>query len=103
MGAGIPPPPPMGSGVQTPSKLPPPTDDRNGLLASIRGAGGIGALKHVDRSETASPKLPSPVEDSAGGGDLAMALANALSARNKVLAHSDSENEDDDDDWDEDD
>ncbi|KAK9760342.1 hypothetical protein K7432_015745, partial [Basidiobolus ranarum] len=76
--------------------------ERNQLLASIRGAGGVGALKHVKQPEVTSPSLTSPVEDTSagGGGDLATALASALSARNKVLANSDSEEEDDDD-WDE--
>ncbi|ORX89741.1 WH1-domain-containing protein [Basidiobolus meristosporus CBS 931.73] len=99
-GAPPPPPPPPAANGATAASLPPPTDGRNQLLASIRNAGGVGALKHVDQPETASPVLSSPVEEStSGGGDLATALASALSARNKVLAQSDSE-DDDNDDWD---
>ncbi|KAJ2891864.1 hypothetical protein IWW38_003443, partial [Coemansia aciculifera] len=86
-------------------------EPRNALLASIRGAGGIGGLRKTDSSASNRASLTSvtqasrsPGDTSPGpkaGGNLANALASALAQRNKAIAgDSDSEDEDgDDDDW----
>ncbi|KAJ2589310.1 hypothetical protein EV177_009265 [Coemansia sp. RSA 1804] len=82
-------------------------DGRGALLASIRGAGGIGSLRKVDRStpdrasvsSSLNPKSPSG-ETSPGpkaDGNLANALASALAQRkNAIRGDSDS---DTDDEW----
>lgn len=100
------------------------TGDRSNLLAGIQNAGGIKALKKVDRSqvrdrsaamvpgqESSVPAAPNPT--SSGGGGLGDALAAALAQRNKKVSASgecsrilrgklltDSDDEDDGDDWD---
>ncbi|KAJ1679099.1 hypothetical protein EV182_002729 [Spiromyces aspiralis] len=96
------------AGAPAQSSLPPQTDGRAALLAAIRGASvsnlrkaqtrtpaPLGVAKKTD--EGASPSSPAP---GGGEGNLANALAAALSRRNKAIAGSDSEEEDGDDDWD---
>ena len=86
---------------------------RDALLASIRGAGGIGALKKVDKSQLDKPSVllqeargepvSSPAAAAGNGGtvggppaSLADALAAALNKRkNKVGAEDDMDNGDD--------
>lgn len=86
---------------------------RDALLASIRGAGGIGALRKVDKSQLdkpsvllqeahgqpAQPTSSAPASGGGGGapgGSLADALAAALNKRkNKVAADGDYDNGDD--------
>lgn len=87
---------------------------RDALLASIRGAGGIGALKKVDKSQLDKPSVllqeargepttntNSTISESApgaptGGNSLADALASALNQRkNKISAQNDYDNGDD--------
>ncbi|PMD27783.1 WH1-domain-containing protein [Hyaloscypha hepaticicola] len=109
-----PPPPNRDSGYQSGvPALPQPTGDRANLLAGIQKAGGIGALKKVDRSLVrdrsgamvpggadtgpAGSGLP-PAGASSGEGGLANALADALEKRKKKVSTSDDEAEDDD--WD---
>lgn len=133
----IPPPPPVQSGVPPPPPLPPaeqlsggppppppPPDlsssepaaplpvvdaSRGALLASIQGAGGIGALKKTDKSQLEKPSalLQEVQGGSSSGGSapaaapgqpasLADALASALNQRKGKVAGSDDE---DDDDW----
>ncbi|KAE9380189.1 WH1-domain-containing protein [Stipitochalara longipes BDJ] len=109
-----PPPPNRDSGYQSGvPALPQPAGDRADLLAGIQKAGGIGALKKVDRSLVrdrsgamvpggtdtgpAGSGLP-PVGASSGEGGLANALADALEKRKKKVSTSDDEAEDDD--WD---
>ncbi|KAJ2001631.1 hypothetical protein GGI04_003664 [Coemansia thaxteri] len=107
---------------QAPPQAPPPQihaptpipaaggDPRNALLASIRGAGGLGGLRKTNANASSRASLTSPVhgnkspgDTSPGpkaGGNLANALASALAQRNKAIAgDSDSEEEDGDDDW----
>ncbi|KAH9224813.1 hypothetical protein DL95DRAFT_439857 [Leptodontidium sp. 2 PMI_412] len=109
-----PPPPNRDSGYQSgvPASLPQPTGDRADLMANIQKAGGIGALKKVDRSQIrdrsqamvpgsdtgpAGSGLP-PAGASAGAdGGLAGALAAALNKRKQKVSASDDEA--DDDDW----
>ncbi|PTB80271.1 hypothetical protein M440DRAFT_1388593 [Trichoderma longibrachiatum ATCC 18648] len=78
---------------------------RMSLLGDIQKAGGIGALKKVDRSKindrsaaavggssgssAAAPSLPA-------GGGMANALAAALQKRKDKVSKSDDEEEDDD-------
>ncbi|OLL22959.1 Wiskott-Aldrich syndrome 1 [Neolecta irregularis DAH-3] len=73
---------------------------RADLLASIRSAGGIGALKKA-KTNPERPVRTVSGNTAAGGGnqDLSNALAMALSARKGKVAHSDDEDEKDDD-WD---
>ncbi|KAF9197751.1 hypothetical protein BGZ49_001670 [Haplosporangium sp. Z 27] len=125
-GAGIPPPPPppppVGGGGPPPPPPPPPggasvpsislppnanSNGRSNLLESIRGAGGIGALRKTNQGDPASspsrniPPPPAPVaddEDEGGGADLASTLAQALRARKSRVADSDEEESDED--WD---
>lgn len=76
----------------------------NDLLSSITQA-GIGSLKRVDKSHLERPSVAAqarrdePAAASNNPGDLAGALAEALSARKKKVTASDDE-EADDDDWD---
>ncbi|KAG4428610.1 hypothetical protein IFR05_015912 [Cadophora sp. M221] len=109
-----PPPPNRDSGYQSgvPASLPLPTGDRADLMANIQKAGGIGALKKVDKSQIrdrsqaavpgsdtgpAGSGLP-PAGASAGAdGGLAGALAAALNKRKQKVSASDDEA--DDDDW----
>jgi len=129
--AGVPPPPPAfltqpQAGAPPPAPAPPPMgapgtsmpettgdNNRDALLASIRGAGGIGALKKVDKSQldrpsvllqeskgepvtTTSSSAPGGPPGGGPGGSLADALAAALSKRkNKVGAGDEDENADD--------
>lgn len=81
---------------------------RDALLALIRGAGGIGALKKTDKSQLERPNVllaeargepvapPPSSGPGGGGGGLADALAAALSQRKNKVAQSDDE---DDDEW----
>lgn len=134
-GSGAPPPPPManlnlgqtGSGAPPPPPPPPdltatsgaapalpqPDAGRDALLASIRGVGGIGALRKTDKSQLEKPSVllleargePAPATGGGNGGapaapgqpeSLADALASALNKRKDKVAASDDE---DDDDW----
>ncbi|PMD54704.1 WH1-domain-containing protein [Hyaloscypha bicolor E] len=109
-----PPPPNRDSGYQSGvPALPQPSGGRSDLLAGIQKAGGIGALKKVDRSLVrdrsgalvpggadtgpAGSGLP-PAGATSGEGGLANALADALEKRKKKVSTSDDEAEDDD--WD---
>ena len=79
-------------------------------MSSIRGAGGIGALKKTDKSQLDKPtallseaKGEDPPPSSGGGGgaggqpeSLADALAGALNKRKNKVARSDDE---DDEEW----
>jgi len=78
------------------------------LLASIRNAGGIASLRHVDKSEIrdASSAKPSAAATSSkdNTNDLAAALAQALSLRNDAFgsdddSDSDSDESDDSSEW----
>ncbi|KAK3900383.1 WH1 domain-protein [Staphylotrichum tortipilum] len=118
---GIPPPPPLppnrdsgySSGVPAPA-LPSGDSGRSAMLDSIRGAGGIGALKKVDRSQIrdrsaaiggdggdtgphGSGLPPAGIAPGGAGGGMADALAAALQKRKEKVSRSDDE--DDDDDW----
>lgn len=108
--AGPPPPPlPPGRDSAPAPSLPQPAGERNDLLASIRGSGGVGGrrLKRVssaerrDRSAAAVPGAATsqPVAGGGtsggaggGGGGLADALAAALSQRNKKVSASGTSN-----------
>lgn len=81
---------------------------RDALLASIRGAGGVGALKKVDKSQLDRPSVllqeakGEPVTQtsssgppSGGGGSLADALAAALNQRKAKIGSDDYDNGDD--------
>lgn len=116
-GAPPPPPPPQMSAAGTSGggSFTEATGDmgRDALLASIRGAGGIGALKKVDKSQLDKPSVllqevrgePTPQPPAAAGNgsssggppaSLADALAAALNKRkNKVGATDDMDNGDD--------
>ena len=115
-GAPAPPPPPQMPATSTSGggSFAETTGDagRDALLASIRGAGGIGALRKVDKSqldkpsvllqeargESASPPAAAGNGGTAGGppASLADALAAALNKRKtKVGAHDDMDNGDD--------
>lgn len=116
-GLGAPPPPPpppdLSAGTSgSTAALPQPDAGRDALLASIRGVGGIGALKKTDKSQLEKPSVllleargePTPAPSSGGGApaapgqpeSLADALASALNKRKDKVAASDDE---DDDDW----
>ncbi|KFX99843.1 hypothetical protein V490_01620, partial [Pseudogymnoascus sp. VKM F-3557] len=90
-----------------------PTGDRSDLLSGIKQAGGIGALKKVDRSQVrdrsaaavpgaatdtgpAGSGLPPTTTSGGGGGGLADALAEALNKRKQKVSASDDEAEEDD-------
>ncbi|KAH7236019.1 hypothetical protein BKA59DRAFT_297191 [Fusarium tricinctum] len=114
---GPPPPPPMPPTGGAPPPPPPPAvsvptadPSRSAVLAGIQQAGGIGALKKVDRSQIrdrsgaqvsgadsggasagAAPGAPG------GGGGMADALAAALQKRKEKVSKSDDES--DNDDW----
>ncbi|KAH6630224.1 hypothetical protein B0J18DRAFT_463107 [Chaetomium sp. MPI-SDFR-AT-0129] len=120
---GIPPPPPpppppnRDSGYSSAAAVPAGDQSRNAMLEGIRGAGGIAALKKVDRSQIrdrsgaqvgggggggdtgphGSGLPPAGVAPGAGGGGMADALAAALQKRKEKVSRSDDE--DDDDDW----
>ncbi|KAG9327845.1 hypothetical protein KVV02_000291 [Mortierella alpina] len=115
-----PPPPPMGGSGGPPPPPPPPSGGgiiappggapagRANLLESIRGAGGIGALRKTGPGETGSapsrspapPPAPAADESEGGSGDLASALVAALQMRKSRVAGSDDEDESDDENWD---
>lgn len=84
------------------------------MLDGIKGAGGIAALKKVDRSKIRDRSeaqvggssgdtgphgsgLPPAGVSGGGGGGMADALALALQKRKEKVSRSDDE--DDDDDW----
>lgn len=100
-----PPPPNRDSGYQSGvPALPAPSGDRADLLAGIQKAGGIGALKKVDRSLVrdrsaaavpgstdsgpAGSGLPPGGASGAADGGLAGALAAALNQRKKKVSAS---------------
>ncbi len=106
-GAPAPPPPPPNrdSGYQSGvPALPQPSGDRAGLLAGIQKAGGIGALKKVDRSLVrdrsaaavpgasdtgpAGSGLPPAGASGSADGGLAGALAAALNKRKQKVSAS---------------
>lgn len=109
-GAPPPPPPPDLSSAEPSAPLPAVDSGRDALLSSIRGAGGIGALKKTDKSQLDKPtallseaKGEDPPPSSGGGGgaggqpeSLADALAGALNKRKNKVARSDDE---DDEEW----
>lgn len=115
-GSGAPPPPPPPPDLSLASAPPLPQVDggRDALLASIRGAGGIGVLKKTDKSQLEKPSVilqeargePSSGGAAAGHGgapaapgqpeSLADALASALNKRKGKVAASDDE---DDEEW----
>ncbi|CUM66707.1 uncharacterized protein PRCAT00004385001 [Priceomyces carsonii] len=106
-----PPPPPPGdlSSTGPPQALPAVDQSRDALLASIRGAGGIGSLKKTDKTqleksnvllleakgETTSGTAPSASPPSGEPASLADALAVALNKRKDKVSKSDDEDEDD--------
>lgn len=115
-----PPPPPMGGGPPAPPPPPPMGDStpaaplpavggsRDALLASIRSAGGVGALKKVDKSQLEKPNVmlqeargeaPPPAAGGPPGApaSFADAIQNALNQRKNKVSRSDDE--DDGDDW----
>ncbi|KAJ3299644.1 hypothetical protein HDU76_006253 [Blyttiomyces sp. JEL0837] len=104
-GMGIPPPPPMPGMGAPPPPAPPRTQapapagipgagGKDDLLAAIRGAGGISALKPTHREAP-----PSPPDAPAGGEtDMAEMLKAALMKRANALGDSDSESDGDEDD-----
>lgn len=100
-----PPPPNRDSGYQSGvPALPPPSGDRANLLAGIQKAGGIGALKKVDRSQVrdrsaaivpggadtgpAGSGLPPAGASGGADGGLAGALAAALNKRKQKVSAS---------------
>ncbi|KAK4233082.1 WH1 domain-protein, partial [Achaetomium macrosporum] len=113
-----PPPPNRDSGYSSSAPaaaLPAPDSGRAAVLDSIRGAGGIAALRKVDRSQIrdrsaamvpgagsdtgphGSGLPPAGIAPGGGGGGMADALAAALQKRKEKVSRSDDE--DDDDDW----
>ncbi|CAM1502133.1 Fc.00g041170.m01.CDS01 [Cosmosporella sp. VM-42] len=119
-GAPPPPPPPpppnrdsgYSSGVPA-QALPPVDSSRSAVLGDIQKAGGIGALKKVDRSKIRDRSsaqvggstdtgphgsgLPPTGVGAGGGNGMADALAAALQKRKEKVSRSDDE--DDNDDW----
>ncbi|KAI8239579.1 hypothetical protein K4K56_011309 [Colletotrichum sp. SAR 10_98] len=113
---GGPPAPPMpnrDSGYSSGVPAPAPDAGRSGMLADIQKAGGIKALKKVDRSQIRDRSgasvggsndtgphgsgLPPAGVAPGGGGDMANALAAALQKRKEKVSRSDDES--DNDDW----
>ncbi|KAI1399889.1 hypothetical protein F4819DRAFT_497700 [Hypoxylon fuscum] len=127
-----PPPPPPGAGIPAASPPPPPNRDsgyssgvpaplpaaagdstRSAMLDGIQKAGGIGALKKVDRTQIrdrsaatvggasadtgphGSGLPPAGVAPGGGGGGMADALAAALQKRKERVRDSDDEKSDD--------
>lgn len=87
--------------------LPPGPDGRANLLASIRGTGGLHGggvkLRHVDESSTPAvetPRAETPSATAADSGNLASALAAALTVRRAGTGDSDDDDSSDDE-WDE--
>ncbi|KAJ1859901.1 hypothetical protein LPJ73_001630, partial [Coemansia sp. RSA 2703] len=103
------PPPPPSQPPPASAPMPPMGgDSRSNLLASIRGAGGIGALRKSSNNPSSSssaaapPQPKSPGDVSPGGnpsGNLTNALANVLAQRNKAIAGDSDSESDDDDEW----
>ncbi|KAI9254816.1 hypothetical protein BY458DRAFT_589340 [Sporodiniella umbellata] len=109
-----PPPPPAISGSVPPTGIPPSSDGRQNLMASIRSAGGFGTLKSSGRlKKSETNDRTSPMVDAAGstaavaatgaaagvaGGTLASSLANVLKQRQQAMQSDDEA--DDDDEWD---
>jgi len=88
-----------------PSGVPPVVvaPDRANLLASIRGIGGPAKLRHVDDTSTPAPETPraeTPSGAAADSGNLASALAAALTVRRAGTGDSDDDDSSDDE-WDE--
>ncbi|KAL7006995.1 hypothetical protein EMMF5_003579 [Cystobasidiomycetes sp. EMM_F5] len=103
--ARAPPPPPVGGAPPAPAQ-----DGRTNLLASIRSAGGIGQLKKVDpnapppaASAPRAPATPTPdvplATPGADQGNLAAALAAALTVRRAGTGDSDDEADSEDEEW----
>ncbi len=106
-GPPAPPPPPPTSGPTTAAPpLPTPDGGRDALLASIQSAGGLKALKKVDKSQLDRPtvllqeaKGEAPKTTSGAPGQptsLADALSAALNQRKNKVSRSDDEESDDD-------
>ncbi|OAQ68572.1 EVH1 protein [Pochonia chlamydosporia 170] len=108
-----PPPPNRDSGYSSGVPAPPAGADkgRAAMLGDIQKAGGIGALKKVDRTQirdrsaaqvgggdSGSAGPPAGAVPAGGGGGMADALAAALKKRKDKVGKSDDEG--DDDDWD---
>ncbi|EST06883.2 WH1/EVH1 [Kalmanozyma brasiliensis GHG001] len=116
-GSGGPPPPPPPPPAGSSAPLPPPQDGRNALLASIQGK----SVHNLKRTDASAPPAPGRAAvaggvagaavgagaaavasgadspDAGGGdGDLASALAAALSQRKENMGDSDEEGSDDD-------
>ncbi|KAI8168329.1 Proline-rich protein LAS17 [Colletotrichum sp. SAR 10_70] len=101
------------SGYSSGVPAPAPDAGRSGMLADIQKAGGIKALKKVDRSQIRDRSgasvggsndtgphgsgLPPAGVAPGGGGDMANALAAALQKRKEKVSRSDDES--DNDDW----
>ncbi|KAG0346973.1 hypothetical protein BG004_000383 [Podila humilis] len=111
MGGGPPPPPPPPGMGPPPPPAPPAAmggggGGRANLLESIRGAGGIGALRKTNSGDSGSSHsrspAPMPVEEEGSSDNLALSLAAALKQRKSRVAGSDDE-ETDDENWDDDD
>ncbi|KXH66641.1 WH1 domain-containing protein [Colletotrichum salicis] len=113
---GPPPPPPMpnrDSGYSSGVPVPQPDSSRSAVLGDIQKAGGIRALKKVDRSQIRDRSnatvgggsdsgphgsgLPPAGVAPGGGGDMANALAAALQKRKEKVSRSDDERSDNDD------
>lgn len=83
--------------------LPPPQEGRSALLASIQGK-SVKDLKKTETRDSSSPKIgtsvsatpAAPATPSGGEGDLASALASALSQRKGHMGGSDDEESDED-------
>ncbi|KAF9380008.1 hypothetical protein CPB97_008628 [Podila verticillata] len=110
--SGGPPPPPPPPGMGAPPPPPPPgvappaaaaSSGRANLLESIRGAGGIGALRKTNSGDPGSSPSrslapPPQVEEEGSGADLASSLALALKKRKDAMGSDDEE--DSDENWD---
>ncbi|SPO46766.1 related to Neural Wiskott-Aldrich syndrome protein [Moesziomyces antarcticus] len=115
MGGGAPPPPPPPPPAGASAPMPPPQDGRGALLASIQGK-SVHNLKKTDANAPPPPGRAAAVGAAAGAvaggavassgadspgagggdGDLASALAAALSQRKENMGDSDEEGSDDD-------
>jgi Wiskott-Aldrich syndrome protein len=83
------------------------SDGRSSLMASIRGSGGMGALRRTEGPREPSPLAAAGYETgssgattaaASSGGDLASSLAMALKQRATAM-QSDEEDEGDNDEW----
>ena len=84
------------------ASLPSPQEGRSALLASIQGK-SVKDLKKTETRDSSSPKIgtsggatPAPAAPSGAEGDLASALASALSQRKGHMGGSDDEESDED-------